>query len=430
MAVTDSPRLGLTRWSASGDPLTRVQLDGDHAAIDANAAMYLQGLASARPSAGTEGRVFYATDTQIFSYDDGVGWRDLISASTVTLTGSQTLTNKSLTSPTVTGTATLPATTSIGSVSSTEIGYLDGVTSAIQTQIDSKSPSASPTFTGTVVLPSGTSIGTVSSTEIGYLDGVTSAIQTQIDGKAASVHTHAISDVTGLQTALDTKAPSASPSFTTPTLGVATATSLNKVAVTAPATSATLTLANGSTLATSGAHSITLTATDTTNVTLPTSGTLVNSAVTALTSLTDVDTASSSTHTLNIGTGGTTTGQTKTVNVGTGGGSGSITTITVGSTSGTNTITLNGSVVLGTVSDTASTASHYMVETGSDGIIRPKTLANVRTEVVTSSAINSAMGTTDLEFTDSSKGVILRASNGTRYRITVETDGSLKSTAL
>jgi len=42
---------------------------------------------------------------------------------------------------------------------------------------------ASPTFTGTVVLPSTTSIGGVSSTEIGYLDGVTSAIQTQLDSK-------------------------------------------------------------------------------------------------------------------------------------------------------------------------------------------------------------------------------------------------------
>ena len=39
---------------------------------------------------------------------------------------------------------------------------------------------ASPTFTGTVVLPSTTSIGNVSNTEIGYLDGVTSAIQTQL----------------------------------------------------------------------------------------------------------------------------------------------------------------------------------------------------------------------------------------------------------
>lgn len=46
-----------------------------------------------------------------------------------------------------------------------------------------KANTASPTFTGTVVLPSTTSIGTVSSTEIGYVDGVTSAIQTQLDSK-------------------------------------------------------------------------------------------------------------------------------------------------------------------------------------------------------------------------------------------------------
>lgn len=46
-------------------------------------------------------------------------------------------------------------------------------------------PKASPTFTGTVVLPSTTSIGTVSATELAYVDGVTSAIQTQLNGKAA-----------------------------------------------------------------------------------------------------------------------------------------------------------------------------------------------------------------------------------------------------
>lgn len=38
----------------------------------------------------------------------------------------------------------------------TELNYIDGVTSAIQTQMDAKAPLASPTFTGTVVLPSGT----------------------------------------------------------------------------------------------------------------------------------------------------------------------------------------------------------------------------------------------------------------------------------
>lgn len=68
-------------------------------------------------------------------------------------------------------------------LSPAELGYLDGVTSAIQTQINTKAPTANPTFTGTVVLPSTTSIGTVSDTELSYLDGVTSAIQTQLNTK-------------------------------------------------------------------------------------------------------------------------------------------------------------------------------------------------------------------------------------------------------
>ena len=45
------------------------------------------------------------------------------------------------------------------------------------------------TFTGTVVLPSTTSIGNVSSTELGYLDGVTSNIQTQLNTKPSSLKT-------------------------------------------------------------------------------------------------------------------------------------------------------------------------------------------------------------------------------------------------
>ncbi len=59
------------------------------------------------------------------------------------------------------------------------------VSTATQTALDLKANLAAPTFTGTVVLPSTTSIGDISSTEIGYINGVTSAIQTQIDGKAS-----------------------------------------------------------------------------------------------------------------------------------------------------------------------------------------------------------------------------------------------------
>jgi hypothetical protein len=60
------------------------------------------------------------------------------------------------------------ASTALSAVSATELGYLDGVTSAVQTQIDGKQAVVSG----------------VNSTEIGYLDGVTSAIQTQLDSKA------------------------------------------------------------------------------------------------------------------------------------------------------------------------------------------------------------------------------------------------------
>lgn len=62
--------------------------------------------------------------------------------------------------------------------------------------ISTKANIVSPTFSGTVTLPTTTSVGSVSSTEIGYLDGVTSGIQAQVNGKAASVHTHAATDIT------------------------------------------------------------------------------------------------------------------------------------------------------------------------------------------------------------------------------------------
>jgi len=69
-----------------------------------------------------------------------------------------------------------------------------------------------------------------------------------------------------------------SPTLTTPALGVASATSINKVAITAPATSATLTISDGGSLITSGGHSLTLTTTGATNVTLPATGTLATLA--------------------------------------------------------------------------------------------------------------------------------------------------------
>lgn len=58
---------------------------------------------------------------------------------------------------------------------------LDTEYTAISVAISTKADTASPSFTGTVVLPATTSIGDVSATEVGYLDGVTSNVQTQIN---------------------------------------------------------------------------------------------------------------------------------------------------------------------------------------------------------------------------------------------------------
>lgn len=62
-------------------------------------------------------------------------------------------------------------------------GISDTSALVTSTQLALKAPLDGPTFTGTVVLPSTTSIGNVSATEIGYVDGVTSAIQNQLNDK-------------------------------------------------------------------------------------------------------------------------------------------------------------------------------------------------------------------------------------------------------
>jgi hypothetical protein len=103
----------------------------------------------------------------------------------------ETITNVALKAPiadpTFTGTVAgiTKSMVGLGSVDNTA-DTSKPVSTAQQTALDLKSNLSGPTFTGTVTLPSTTSIGNVSSTEIGYVDGVTSSIQTQLDGKDSS----------------------------------------------------------------------------------------------------------------------------------------------------------------------------------------------------------------------------------------------------
>jgi hypothetical protein len=76
---------------------------------------------------------------------------------------------------------------------------IDGLTDAL----DLLAPIAAPTFTGTVVLPGTTSIGDVSSTEIGYLNGVTSSVQTQITAASTALSNHE-ADTTNIHGIADT----------------------------------------------------------------------------------------------------------------------------------------------------------------------------------------------------------------------------------
>lgn len=96
----------------------------------------------------------------------------------------------------------------VSDVTDTELGYLDGVTSAVQTQIDSKQATitggattiTSSNLTASRALQSNGSgkveVSDVTTTELGYLDGVTSAIQTQLNAKQTS--DAQLTDIAGL----------------------------------------------------------------------------------------------------------------------------------------------------------------------------------------------------------------------------------------
>ena len=82
---------------------------------------------------------------------------------------------------------------SVSAVTSTEMGYLDGVSSAIQTQLDAKQPtiSASARIDAAHIHD-----GTITNTEFGYLNGVTSNIQTQLDAAGGASNLNGLSDAT------------------------------------------------------------------------------------------------------------------------------------------------------------------------------------------------------------------------------------------
>lgn len=154
---------------------------------------------SALGTAVSAGMISYLTASTAIEYYNGSAWVSVSNPGDITavtagtgLTGGGSSGDVTLNvnlasifaSPNITGTATIAAGTVTGNF---EVG-------------------------GTVTLSSNTSIGSVSSTELGYLDGVTSAIQTQLNARVNQtngvVTTAAVGSVVVRNIAISTATPS------------------------------------------------------------------------------------------------------------------------------------------------------------------------------------------------------------------------------
>lgn len=158
-----------------------------------------------------------------------------------------------------------------GTVTSVSIVTANGISGSVATA------TTTPAITLSLGAITPTSVNGASSTEVGYLVGVTSAIQTQLNAKQAT-----ISFGTGVQTALGVNIGSAGApvlfngALGTPSSGTATNLSGTAASLTAGAVTG-FTPAGGS-LTLAGADALTLTTSASTNVTLPTTGTLATLA--------------------------------------------------------------------------------------------------------------------------------------------------------
>jgi hypothetical protein len=156
----------------------------------------------------------------------------------------------------------------VGDVSNTEFGYLNGVTSAIQTQIDTKSPSNNPTFTGTVTLPATITSGS----SVITFPGSTSTLATSADLSSSLANYLTTSSATA------TYAPLAqsftTPQFTSNNYTLVSGDSYKVLLCTNSTTAGTVTVPSG---VFSAGQVITITQTGTGQLTLTASGTTINS---------------------------------------------------------------------------------------------------------------------------------------------------------
>jgi hypothetical protein len=148
------------------------------------------------PSASSNSQLAQAISTKITAASNTLqtqinGKQATITGAATTVTGSNLTASRALVSNS-SGKIAASDTTS------TELDYVHGVTSAIQTQLNGKQPSVSGAattitdnnLTASRALVSNSSgkvaVSSVTGTELGYLSGVTSSVQTQINAKQSA----------------------------------------------------------------------------------------------------------------------------------------------------------------------------------------------------------------------------------------------------
>lgn len=175
-----------------------------------------------------------ASDPYIINSSGGGGIGTVTSVSVVSANGISGTVATATTTPAITLDINALDATKIanGSVSNTEFQYLDGVTSAIQTQLNSKAATLSGTINQIAYFDSSSTIASLtvatypSLTEFSYVKGVTSAIQTQINAKGTGTVTAvSIATANGVS---GSSSGGATPALTI-VLGVITPTSVNGI---------------------------------------------------------------------------------------------------------------------------------------------------------------------------------------------------------
>ena len=334
------------------------------------------------------------------SYSSGTGVLTLdVSTAVVTLTGTQTLTNKTLTNPYINDVVVITAT-------STELNKLAGAT-ATTTEINK--------LHGL----------TASTTELNYVTGVTSAIQTQVDGKSATTHSHSgyqpvsadLTAIAALNSGIGNlrRTGSGTWAIDTNTYALATSPTIN-TSIIAGTTSFNLLNTLATTINFGGAATVmSVGSNDATSVLTLNAPTVIGNLnyVNLYNTLATTVSFAGAATTLNIGgtpsgaithnysTNPTASGVTKTVNLATGSASGAVTVVNVGSTTDSATSSLNvkipatfsGSTTVPYPTTSGQAANKQYVDNVAAGII----IKNQVSLGTTGSNLNSvyAAGTSD-----------------------------------